>query len=180
MAFTLAWLRMLSFSDCKRARVLILSCPMQNGLSFGTGGRLFLIERVFHLTQQFRRKKGLFQKGCTDLAEFTQFGKFVSKASDKQELHLGVYRTNLLRQLNAVEPRHDNITHHQVYCAAVLLAQAQCLCAIGGRKDGKPRPCERPLQKDSKVVVVFDQQDGGRRLTGGRELKSLARRLSFP
>jgi hypothetical protein len=38
----------------------------------------------------------------------------------------------------------------------VFLAQAECLCAVDGGKDGKPGPFERALQKVSKVVVVFD------------------------
>ncbi|MGA9255285.1 MAG: hypothetical protein WBV98_01660, partial [Candidatus Sulfotelmatobacter sp.] len=75
------------------------------------------------------------QNGCAALDQSTQFGEFDSKASDKQELHFGPSRTNLLRELKAVEAGHDNITHHDVYCAIVLLAQVECDCAIGGRKD---------------------------------------------
>ena len=69
----------------------------------------------------------------------------------------------------------EQVNHHKVYCGIVLLAQAECLCTIGSSKDAEPDPFERPLQKASKVVVVFDQQDGGRRLTAGREVKSLVR-----
>jgi hypothetical protein len=81
----------------------------------------------------------------------------------------------LLRHLKAVELGHDDITHRKVYCAIVLLAQAECLCAIGGRKDGKPSPFERPLQKVSEGVVVLDQQEAGRRLPTWREVKFLLR-----
>jgi hypothetical protein len=144
-------------------------------LSCGTCGCLPLIEDIFHSTQEFRRKKRLLQNGCADLDQFTQFGKFVSKASDKQELHLGVSRTNLLRELKAVEPGHDNITHHKVDCAIVLLAQAERISAVGGRKDGEPDCFERPLQKASKVVVVFDYQDGDGTLGGRCEVKSRVR-----
>jgi hypothetical protein len=49
-----------------------------------------------------------------------------------------------------------------------LLAQAECLCAIGGRKDRKPGAFERPVQKVSKVLVVFDYQDGDGTLGGRR------------
>src|ERR1700737_3160524 len=113
---------------------------MKKGSSFGTCGSLPLVERIFYLTQEFRRKKGLFQNGCPALYQFTQFGKFVSKASDKQELHLGMSRTNLLRKLKAVEPGHHNIAHHKVYCALVLLTKAECLCAIRGGEDGQSTP----------------------------------------
>jgi hypothetical protein len=61
-----------------------------------------------------------------------------------------------------VELRHGDITHHKVYCATVLLAQVECLSATAGRKEEKPNPFERSFQKLSKVVVVFDQQDGDR------------------
>jgi hypothetical protein len=61
----------------------------------------------------------------------------------------------------------------------VLLAQAECLCTIGGGKDGKPVAFEHSVQKVSKVVVVFGQHDGGGRLPNAREVKSLVRRLSF-
>jgi hypothetical protein len=44
----------------------------------------------------------------------------------------------------------------------VLLAQVECLSATAGRKEEKPNPFERSFQKLSKVVVVFDQQDGDR------------------
>src|ERR1039457_3552526 len=65
-------------------------------LSFGTCGCLPGIEHIFHSAYKFRRKKRLFQNGCADLDQVTQFGKFVSKASDKQELRLGVSGTNSL------------------------------------------------------------------------------------
>jgi hypothetical protein len=54
----------------------------------------------------------------------------------------------------------------------VLLAQAECLCTLGGRNNGKPTPFKRPLQKISEVVVVLDQQDADRRLPNWREVKS--------
>ena len=101
-----------------------------------------------------------------------QFGEFLSKAADKQELRLGASRTNVLRQLKAVEPGHDNITHYKVDWALVLLAQTECLCAIGGSKDGEPGPFERPLQKVLKVVVVFDYQDCDGTRGGRCEVKS--------
>ena len=63
-------------------------------------------------------------------------------------------------ELKSVGSGHDNITHHNVYCAIVLLAQAKCLCTIGGSKNGKPVAFERPVQNVSKVLVVFDYQDG--------------------
>jgi hypothetical protein len=114
------------------------------------------VEGVLHFAQEFRRKKRLFQNTCADLYHLTEFGKFVSKASNKQELHLGMSDTNLLRQLKAGESGHDNITHHKGYCAIVFPAQAESLYAVGGRKDREPSCFERPLQKVSKVVVVFD------------------------
>jgi hypothetical protein len=121
------------------------------------------------------RKEGLFQDVCAVLDPFAQFGKLVTKARYKQKLRLRARRTNSLCELKSVESGHDNITYHKVYCAIVLLAQAECLCTIGGRKDGKPVAFEHPVQKVSKVVGVFDQQDGGRRLTAGRDVKSLVR-----
>src|SRR6266403_2969342 len=52
MAFTLAWLRMLSFSDCKRARVLILETPCPWNRSLRTGqlrlGREENLQVPFH------------------------------------------------------------------------------------------------------------------------------------
>jgi hypothetical protein len=56
----------------------------------------------------------------------------------------------------------------------VFLAQAESLCAIGGREDAEPTAFERSLQKVSKVAVVFDQQNGDRRLPRRREVKPLA------
>ena len=108
-----------------------------------------------------------------------QFGKLVTKARYKQKLRLEASRTNSLFELKSVESGHYNITHHKVYCAIMLMAQAECLCAIGGRKDGKPVAFERPMQKVSKVVVVFDYQDGDGTLGRRCEVTSRARRLSF-
>src|SRR6266404_9889095 len=52
MAFTLAWLRMLSFSDCKRARALILETPCPWNRSLRTGqlrlGREENLQVPFH------------------------------------------------------------------------------------------------------------------------------------
>jgi hypothetical protein len=138
-----------------------------------------LVERVFHFTQEFRRKEGLFQDACAVFDPFSQFGKLVTKARYKQKPRLRASRTNSLFEIKSVELGHDNITHHKVYLAIVLLAQAKCLCTIGGRKDGKPVAFERPMQKASKVVVVFDYQDGDGTLGGRCEVTSRARRLGF-
>jgi DNA-binding response OmpR family regulator len=107
-------------------------------------GEGLLVQRCFHFAYELRRKEWFFQNVS---AHFTQFRKFVSKTSDKQELHLWASRTNLLCRLKTVEPGHNDITHRKVYCAVVLLAQVECLCTIGGRKDGKPNSFERPLEK---------------------------------
>jgi CheY-like chemotaxis protein len=107
-------------------------------------GEGLLVQRCFHFAYELRRKEWFFQNVS---AHFTQYRKFVSKASDKQELHLWAIRTNSLCQLKAVEPGHNDITHRKVYCPFVLLAQVECLRTIGGRKDGKPNSFERPLEK---------------------------------
>src|ERR1700730_9555760 len=114
-----------------------------HGLSFGAGGCLPLVERGFHLTQEFRRKEGLFQDVCAVLDQFAQFGKLDAKARYKQKPRLGASRTNSLFEFKSVESWHDNVTHHKVYCAIVLLAQAEGLCTIGGRKYGKPAALHR-------------------------------------
>jgi len=151
---------------------------MKNSLSFGTCGCLRLVEYVFYFTQEFRRKEGLFQYASAVL--ITQFGKLVKKARYKQKLRLGASRTNSHGELKSVGSGHDNITHDNVYCAIVLLAQAKCLCTIGGSKNGKPVAFERPVQNVSKVLVVFDYQDGDGTLGGGLcEVRSPVRRLSF-
>ena len=56
-----------------------------------------------------------------------QFGKLVTKARYKQKLRLEASRTNSLFELKSVESRHYNITHHKVYCAIMLMAQAEGL-----------------------------------------------------
>jgi len=109
------------------------------------------------------------------LDPFSQFGNLVTKARYKQELHLGASRTNALCKLKAVEVGHDNITHHKVYCAIVFLVRAKCVSTIDRRKHRKPVAFERPVQEGSKVVVVFDQEDGARTLTAGRKGESLVR-----
>ena len=109
------------------------------------------------------------------LDQFAQFGKLVTKARYKQKLRLGVSRANSRLELKSVEPGHDNITHHKVYCAIVLLAQIYCLSAIGGRQNGKPNPFKRPLQEVSKVIVVLDYQDGDGTMAGWFEVKPLVR-----
>src|ERR1700691_5643783 len=65
-------------------------------LSFGTCRSLPLIERVFHFTQELRRKEGLSQDCCAMLGQFAQLGKLVTEARYKQELGLGASRTNSL------------------------------------------------------------------------------------
>jgi len=44
-----------------------------------------------------------------------------------------------------------------------------------GRKDRKPNPLKRPLQQISKVIVVFDYQDGDGTMVGRFEAKPLVR-----
>jgi hypothetical protein len=53
----------------------------------------------------------------------------------------------------------------------MLLAPAERLLTIGGRKDRKPNPFKRPLQEVSKVTVVFDYQDGDGTTAGRFEVK---------
>src|ERR1700723_43981 len=148
-------------------------------LSFGTCGCLAPVERVFHFTQEFRRKKRFFQDVCARLDQFTQSRKLVTKAGYKQKLHLGASRTNSLCEINAVESGQDNITDHKVYGAILFLAQAECFCTFGGRKDRKPVAFERPVQNVSKIVVVLDYQDGDGRLAARRAVKLPARQMSF-
>ena len=93
-----------------------------NTSSFRASGEVLLVQHFFHFVHELRRKEGFFQNVCSVLDQFTQFGKFVSKASDKQELHLGASQPNLLRHLKAVELGHDDIAHRKVYCTIVLLA----------------------------------------------------------
>src|ERR1700687_4475908 len=62
----------------------------------------------------------------------------------------------------------------------MLLAPAERLRTIGGRKNGKPNPFKRPLQKASKVIVVFDYQDSNGTMAGRFEVKPLVRRLGVP
>jgi hypothetical protein len=57
----------------------------------------------------------------------------------------------------------------------MLLAPAECLCTIGSRKDRKPTPLKRPLHEASKVIVVFDYQDGDGTMVGWFEVKPLVR-----
>src|ERR1700674_4922824 len=90
-----------------------------SSLSFGTCGCCTLVERIFHFTQEFRRKKGLFQDVCAVFNPFVQFGELVTKARYKQKLRLGASRANSLFELKSVESGHDYITHHKVYCAIV-------------------------------------------------------------
>src|ERR1700683_266883 len=151
---------------------------MENGLSVGTCCCRPLVERLFHFTQKFRRKEGFLQDVCAVLDPFARFGKLVTKAGNKQKLRLGTSRANSLFELKSVETGHDNITHDKIYCAIVLLAQAECLCTIGGGKDGKPIAFERPIEKVSKVVVVFDDQDGDGTLVRHGEVRLPLRLLS--
>jgi len=158
-------------------RFFELVCAPTDLCPLGTCGCFPLVERVFHSTQELRRKEGLFHDACTALDKFTQFRKLVTKARYKQKLRLRAICPNSRCQLNSIEPRHDNITHHKIDRAIVLLAQANCLTAIGGRHNSKPNPFKRPLQQGSKVLLVFDQQDGD--LTGRYQVKFLVRRSSF-
>jgi hypothetical protein len=57
----------------------------------------------------------------------------------------------------------------------MLLAPAEGLRTIGGRKDRKPNPFKRPLQEVSKVIVVFDYQDGDGTMAGWFEVKPSVR-----
>jgi hypothetical protein len=61
----------------------------------------------------------------------------------------------------------------------MFLAQSEALCAVGGRKDGEPGGFDCPLHEVSKVVVVFDYQDGDGTLRGRCKVRSTVRRLSF-
>jgi len=74
-------------------------------------------------------------------------------------------------KLKPVEFGHDNITHHTIYSALMLLAPAERLCTISGRKDRKPNSFKSPLQEVSKVIVVFDDQNGNGTAVGRYEVK---------
>jgi len=64
---------------------------LANRLSFGSRGGFPLVEYIFHLAQEFRRKEWLFQNVC---AVFTQFGELILKSRYKQEPRFGAICTN--------------------------------------------------------------------------------------
>src|SRR5450755_4756642 len=105
--------------------------------SFRATSNVVLVQHFFHFVHELRRKEWFFQNVCHVLAQVMQFAEFGGKACNEQELHVGASRTNLLHHLKAVELGHDDITHCKVDFATVLLAQAECLRTIGGRKNGK-------------------------------------------
>jgi hypothetical protein len=58
-----------------------------------TRGILPLVEYLFHLPQEFRRKKWLFQNVCV---VFTQFGELIAKARYEQQLRFGACCTKFV------------------------------------------------------------------------------------
>jgi len=51
--------------------------------SFRASGAVLLVQHLFHFAHELRRKEWFFQNVCSALDQFIQFGKIVSKASDK-------------------------------------------------------------------------------------------------
>ena len=116
-----------------------------------------LVNYFVHFTQEFRRKKWLFQNvGVV----FSQSGKLITKAAYQQELRFGVCRTNSLGQLKPAEIGQDNISHYNLDGPLMSFAPVEGLRTIGSGKNQKPIAFERPMQKLSKDAVIFDYQDG--------------------